>query len=328
VYQGEGDAIDFLAYFQGYTEFKNLKRDDFWFYYLFYSVQRIGIYLSLNFYQWWALMTALSLIFTIGTIKRRNYNPHLFLFFFMIYYVFILYGGLKFFYGLCIFQYAVPFLLRGEKNGKLKFILITFLAGGFHVMYYMFLIFAFIDLRIKNRKSLIKKIVVFSLIFSLLNILSGRVLLNSMQSYIDSMENDKLSVYFALRTNWGFLLPIGIHALTTFYAFKYRETVKKYDQNKWLFYADTLLYINIIIVVFYPLFMIALTFMRLLTSFSIITIIVSGYRQEYFNKVERLKMIMSGLLIVGLYYFINIYLAGYAEKTVLPFFDSYFFNWL
>ncbi len=133
-------------------------------------------------------------------------------------------------------------------------------------------------------------------------------------------------MYFDLRTNWGFLIPISIHILTTVYSFIYREIVRQYDQDKWYFYANTLLYVNLIAVIFYPTFMIALTFMRLLTSLSLTTIIASGYGQKYFNKIDKLKLLLSGFTIVCLYIYINIYLGGYMDKTVLPFFDSYYFN--
>ncbi|WP_272152051.1 EpsG family protein [Tenacibaculum aiptasiae] len=325
-YVGNGDGGDFYGYWYGYTEYENLERNDFWFYYLFYSAERIGIYLSLNFYQWWAVMTALSLTFIIWTIKKRRYNPHLFFFFFMIYYVFVLYVGLKFFYGFCLFQYALTFLLRGEKRDKFKFILLTLLAGGFHVMYYIFLVLVLVNLKIKKRKYLIKGIIIFSVTIVIFNVLSGRGLLNSLQSTIDSMDNTRLSTYFAIRTNWGFMLAIGIHVLTTIYAFRYRAIVRKYDQEKWYFYARTLLYVNLFAVIFYPLFMIALTFMRILTSLSLTTIIASSYKQEYFNKTDRLKLLFSGFLIICLYFYINMYLAGYIESAVLPFFDSYYFK--
>jgi len=325
-YVGNGDAIDFYGYWYGYTNFEILELSDFWFYYLFYLSERIGIYLSLNFYQWWAVMTVLSLFFIISSIKKREYNPHLFFIFFLIYYVFLFYGGLKFFYGFCLFQYAFSFLLKGEKGGKLKFILFTILAGGFHVMYYMFLVFLLIDLNKKRKKYLLKIIIIFSLTTSVFTLLIGRNFLDFIQVIVDDFENERLSIYFGLRTNLGFLLPIGIHLLTTFYAFIYREIVKKHNHYKLYLYANTLFYVNLIALVFYPLFMIALTFMRLLTSLSLTTIMASGYGQEYFKKKERIKLLLSGFMIICLYYYINMYLGGYMEKTVLPFFDSYYFN--
>ncbi len=130
-------------------------------------------FISLNYYQWWAVMTALSLLFVFNTIKKRNYNPHIFLFFFMAYYVFLFYGGLKFFYGFCLFQYAFTFLLKGEKGGKLKFILITLLAGGFHVMYYMFLVLALIHLTIKTEKYS-RKIIIFFITVTALTLLNRK----------------------------------------------------------------------------------------------------------------------------------------------------------
>ncbi len=326
-YVGAGDAIDFSAYLYGYSEPKILELNNFWFYYLFYYTELIGIYLSLNFYQWWALMTALSLTFIISTIKKREYNSHLFFIFFMIYYVFMFYGGLKFFYGFCLFQYAFTFLIKGEEGGKLKFILITLLAGGFHVMFYIFLVFGLVNLKIKNRKYLIKIIIVSSIALTGFMIISGGDFLNVIQVLIDDLENEKLSGYSGLRTNLGFLLPIGIHVLTIIYTFMYRNIVRKYDQGKWYFYANSMLYVSLMAVIFYPTFMIALTFMRLLTALSLTIIIASGYGQKYFNKTDRLKLVLSGFSIICLYYFINLYLGGYMDKTVLPFFDSYYFNW-
>ena len=90
--------------------------------------------------------------------------------------------------------------------------------------------------------------------------------------------------------------------------------------------VDTLLYVNLIAIIFYPLFMIALTFMRLLTSLSLTTIISSIYGQEYFNKTDRFKLLISGILIICLYFYINIYLNGVFDTGVLPFFDSYYFK--
>lgn len=323
---GNGDAVDFFGYWYGYTEFENLERNDFWFYYLFYSSEKIGIYLSLNFYQWWFAMTVLSLTFVVSTIKKRRYNPHLFFIFFMIYYVFLFYGGLKFFYGFCLFQFALTFLLKGEKRSKYKFVLFTLLAGGFHIMYYIFLVLLLVDIKNKKRKKLIKGIIISSVFIVVFNILLGRGLLNFLQSRIDSLDNNRLSTYFAIRTNWGFMLAIGIHVLTTIYALKYRNIVRKYNQDKLYHYAETLLYVNLLAIIFYPLFMIALTFMRILTSLSLTTIIASSHKQEYFNKTDRHKLLFSGFLIVGLYFYINMYLNDYITQTVLPFFDSYYFK--
>ena len=325
-YVGNGDGIDFITYENSYISFDILNLKDFWFYYLFYSAERIGIYFSLNYFQWWAVMTALSLIFIITTIIRRRYNPHLFFFFFMIYYVFVFYGGLKFYYGFFLFQYAFTFLIKDEKGGKHKYILLTLLAGGFHVMYYIFLVFGLVNLKIKNRKYLLKIIIFSSIILSVLIKASGGSLLNFAQAIIEGQGNDNISGYFALRTSWGFLLPIGIHVLTTIYAFTYRNIVRKYDQGKWYLYANSMLYVSLMAVIFYPTFMIALTFMRILTALSLSIIIASGYGQKYFNLRDRLKLLLSGFMIIFLYYYINISLAGYMDKSVLPFFDSYYFK--
>lgn len=325
-YTGEGDAIDFLGYYRGYTLYNELPQTDFWYYYLFNIFQKIGHLLSLNFYQWWALMTILALTFIFVTIKKRRLNPHLFLFFFMIYHVFLFYGGLKFFYGFCIYQYAFSFLLTGESKDKKKYIVWTLIAGGFHIMYYIFLIFIFVDPQKKKR--VMKWFATFMIIFTGINFLSGSNLV-FIQNFINSLESERLTIYFSGRTNLGFLLPIGIHILTTYYTYYYRKIIYSLNLNKNIkIYSDYLFYINLMAIIFYPLFLVALTFMRLLTSLSITTIISTGFYQHKFNQMEKLKLLGCGLLIIALFYFINVYLSGYWEKTMLPFFDSYYFNWI
>ena len=71
-YIGNGDARDFYGYRIGYEEFSLDNVRDYSFYYLFYTTQLIGIKLSLSFYQWWAIMTAISLALIAGTIKSLN----------------------------------------------------------------------------------------------------------------------------------------------------------------------------------------------------------------------------------------------------------------
>jgi hypothetical protein len=111
------------------------------------------------------------------------------------------------------------------------------------------------------------------------------------------------------------------------YVKNYLKIIKnKANNQKLLNIANTLLFANLLEILFYPLFMISTTFMRFVTSLSITTILYTGYDEKRFLQRERLSMIGYGLLILCGFYFINIFLSGYWEYTIKPMFDSYYFK--
>lgn len=322
---GNGDAGDFYTYWNNYTNFELSEQRDFSFYYLFYCSEILGLKLSLSFYQWWAVMTILSLLVLARAIRNFKLSYHLFCFFFMVYYVFIFYGGLKFYYGMCLFLNGTYFLMRGNKRDKFRFFILTCLAGGMHVMYYLYLPFIFID---TIKTSNIKRIVGISLFFSIVVLLLGRRgFLTSVQFIFSLYENDTIGSYLQSRTNGGFFLAVGMQLLSLYYAYtNYRLNCLNRSSEAAINFAKKLYLANLMCIFYYPLFMFALTFMRLITAFSLITITLSGVGTRYLTFHKRLRLFACGMLIVFGFYYINVYLNGYFDKTIKPFFNSYYFG--
>ena len=323
-YVGNGDAIDFQAYFLGYQNIEVSSKKDFWFYYLFYSSQKLGHFFSFDFYQWWACMTFVTIFFIIVTFIKRRTNPHLFLFFFMMYYIFLFYGGLKFYYGFVVFQYAFSFYLKEEKYDKYKYILFTMIAGGFHVMYYIYL--PLILIKSKLNKRILITVFRISILTTLIFLLRGRNM-GIILDVVNAVDNDRISIYFSSMTKLGFLLPISIHLCTLYYIKYYIKLINKYvEKNYTKTYLEKLYYANLLVVVIYLLFIISLTFMRVLTALSLTSIIATSYNNHLFSSKERTVLLLRGLPLILMYYYINMYLGGYIEYTVLPLFDSYYFK--
>ena len=133
--------VDLSGYRTLFEQYDILEHPDFRMYYIFYGLMYVGQTLGLSFYTWWAIMSILGMSVIAIACKVHGFSYNLFLASFMAYYELVFYSGFKFFYGFCFFLLAYGFLLKDEKYSKIKYTLFLLIAGGFHSMYYFFLLF-------------------------------------------------------------------------------------------------------------------------------------------------------------------------------------------
>lgn len=335
-YVGNGDSNDFLGYLQDYDNVAVTTSRDFWFYYLFYCTQIFSKLLGLNFYQWWAIMTYFALRMLWVTNKRFNLNIHHCLLWIMAYYGFILYTGLKFFYGFCFMFLACCNLFHESDNGNKKFILYTLLAGGMHVMYYFFLILLFNKVRFLSPK----KVFILSIISFVFMLIGGKgLLMTFLGPLVYSLNSDNLNQYFTTQTNLGFLIPLTIHFILLVYIFIVdkiysRKPVLNNEsctrKNNAYKLKDTKIILNstLLLTLIYPLFLVSLTFNRIYTAYSLILIMISSTFICNFSKLHRMGVLFFPFLIIVIYYIFNFYLNNYIDSAVIPLFDNYFYNYL
>lgn len=328
-YIGNGDSRDFYGYWNDYQNLQRGISRDFGFYYLFYFTQLVAIKMGLSFYAWWAIMTVLSWGIIIKTCKLFQVVPHFFLVFFMLYYVFIFYTGLKFWYGFCMLLVAVGYYCSSSSRRIFLFVLFTLLAGGFHVMYYIFLLLLLGEIKIITPKRLFSITVVLFIgvfLFGRNRFLSAfEPILNSMFSSLDS---ENLNSYFTSRTNLGFVFPVAAQLLSLTISKINKEYLcnkENIDEEEILF-SDRLYQLNLICVLFYPLFLFALTFMRLITAFSLVTIILVSRSIDEHSLREKNVVLGISLLLIGIFAYVNFGMSDYYHYAYIPFFDNYYIN--
>ena len=323
IYVGNGDTSDFRGYAIQYYGINIDSARDFGFYYLFYATQMVGNFLSLTYYQWWGIMTALSLIAIARACKHFDYNVHSFLVYFMVYYIFVFYPGLKFYYGFCSFFYAISFLCRNQKYDKEKFLIFLLIAGGMHVLYYAFIIFLLVDLRILSPKKIF--IITFFTVVVIL-LIGKNVFINSIipiiGQIINSFDSENLNNYLSFRTNFGFVIPIVLHLFCLFYM---RQCLAFMTPNSYsMIYR--LYEIILLCTLFYPLYLLALTFMRFLTAMTLLMLVASSKCLIGVDGHGKINIMLSSIPLLSGYVVYNIFLNDYLSKTVIPMFDNYFFN--
>lgn len=219
---------------------------------------------------------------------------------------------------------GVAYFVSNHEKKNILFILFTLMAGGMHVMYYLFLFLLLFRLPIIKSKH----IFLFSISLFVIILLIGpsrfqNAISPLMEMIFGSLDSDNLNNYVLSRVNIGYIIPVGLHLLTLLYVKKYRKYV--YIQvPEDIEMADNLLSLNLICVLFYPLFLYALTFTRLITAFSLITLTISGKSFKYFSLRRKTLICFWGLLIIIAYIYYNFILNDYFEYSYIPLFDNYY----
>ncbi len=199
-------------------------------------------------------------------------------------------------------------------------------------MYYAFILFALINTDVPasmeecslniyshiRRHRIIPVLVIASLILSFVLRLSGSAneFLSRIFSFIDS---DKMDDYLSLSTKGGFYIPVIMQLLSLYLAFIIKKQSKKTSLLNQQ-YTDVLYYFNLLQVIFYPLFMISTTFMRLITATSMVTIAAGGYNKFELKQRKRFKITGASVLIVAASLFRQLVLGHWWETAVVPLF--------
>ena len=314
------DHHDLSGYRYIYEWFDIREHPDFNMYYMFYSCMYIGQTLGLSFDVWWVGMSIFSILVIFFACKLHKFSFNLFMVCFLAYYEIVFYSGLKFYYGFCLFLLAYGFLIRNTRKDRLIFAVITCLAGGFHMMYYFFLVFL-----IKPRKNpvhFIRGVVAVSLLLTVFLRISGSALY-FLQPFFNVLDNEHISIYTNFKVDLGFYLPVFLQILLTYICFSARKYLQKSGviSEK----ADTIYYTVLISVVFMPFYLLSLTFMRLLTVLSLVLVVSctgisdsKGFR--YFYKDKYYLIVLSFILTkmiggIGVYSFFH--------NAVIPYFDIF-----
>ncbi len=325
---------DLNNYSTEYNIYNPLKNDNFALYYLFFYAIKAGQNMGLSFEVWWAVMNTLAFTVIFLALYKHKYNPHIFMLFFMAYYIISYYTGIKAFYGFCIYLLASGYLIRGGIPNKIKYIIITLVAGGFHVMYYIYLIFLIVGTgkensqpsaaSIKRRNLLLKVVISLSLVLTVILKISGSAnsFFANLFSFFD-MESEKLDSYIELSTNLGFLIPVGIQLLCLLFAYNYRNVTSKYE-NGLSRRGLILYYINLMQMIFYPFFMLSTTFMRFISYFVPVSFGIAGQDYISLSFNHRKKVLIFGAIIILGYYFRSFIIGSMWEVSVVPLFTNRF----
>lgn len=312
--------LDLSGYRNIYEKCDVLEHPDFKMYYIFYGSMYLGQSLGLSYRMWWTIMSilAMSVIFIACKIHKYSYN--LFLATFMAYYEMIFYSGFKFFYGFCFLLLAYGFLLRNTRIGQLTFVLFTIVASGFHVMYYLFLLFLIKPLR--RPKLIVIIVVILSGMLVFLSRVNGSALIFLGPLLAESNNDHLANINNIAIVNYGFYLVLIYHLFVVYIAYN----IKIYSEQKRRGSAsvDAFYYTVLISLIFCPLYTIMLVFMRYITAFSFVVITAGSSLLNNNRKSRQYCLKMSIYLVISSYILrFMMGISGWFKAYVVPYFDVF-----
>lgn len=310
--------LDVSGYRTIYEVYDVLEHEDFNMYYLFYGSMYLGQLFGFSFRTWWIIMSIMAMSVICIATKIHKYSLNLFLATFMAYHEIVFYSGIKFFYGFCFFLLAYGFLFWKTTKGQLLFVLFTCLAGGFHTMYYLFLILLVKPLR--KPKRFVALIVSITIIFTILMRLSGSAI-SFMMPFFNALDNEHVNRYTLSEVHAGFYFAVLLHLVVVFIAYSVRKYKKTNGHDS--IDADTLFYTVMISLLFCPFYSVSLIFMRLITSFSLVVITASSgiMKESYHSRL--LCTNLSLLYVIASYIMRMVMGSGFFQTSIVPYFDVF-----
>lgn len=265
--------------------------------------------MNISFEAFVAIISFFCLVMTFTTIKLYTKNLNLVMGLYMIYPFVIDAIQLRNFIATSIVIFSIRYLLRNNLKNKLKYVFFIILAGMMHQLFFFYLLFLLIDIKKRNTK--IKVIVGSSLLFSVLVFLNGNSI--PLLDQILPISPEKYRRYFSTKLRYGFLINWSFNLL---YLFLINLSKKRVSQNKNELdvsnierYITLVFWINVVTVVFFPLYMLNVNFYRLYRNISLINYsvyaiaidIIVGNKGKGWALLKFMSIILFSVLLLFVY---------------------------
>jgi hypothetical protein len=294
-------------------------------------LMKIGHFFNLDFFYFRFLIIGICLfLIYFFFINRYSKNYNYILLLYMIYPMIIDSEHFRNFIALAILLLGIRFLENNSFKNKLIFFIIIIISSSIH---FAFILYLFLLLGNKKNSNKIPKVIAIVAI-----ILSVIVFINNnrvpfLMPLLSIIGNEKLIRYLTSRTNYGFLIPFMLYIINFIMIFWSRQIVVKNYKNSDksnsndLGFINLVYSINIIGFIFFPLYMLSITFYRLARNFLILNFISYSIASDRLNGngILKLKFNFSVILSVIIWVLLTLWVTTSPERVLVPFFTKNIF---
>jgi len=308
-------------------------------------LMKFGNLLNLDFFKFRMIVIGICffVIYKL-VIKRYAYNYNYMLLLYLLYQIIIDSEHFRNFIAMTILLISIRYLEKKSLKNSIKFSILVLLSASFHTAFLAYLVLLL--MHVSDRKLLIKIIVIFTILLTVITIINNNRLpvLNILLSITD---DDKIIGYLSTKTNLGYLIPFTLHIINVLFLYWSKKIAswKKDVPNAMgsnssnivfsggelsdLSIVNLVLWINIIGIVFFPLFIMNLQFYRLIRNFLILNYAVYSIVSNKLRSGSLYKFAynFSVLVDLGLWFVLDLTVKTSTERVLIPFFTrNYFFN--
>lgn len=223
---------------------------------------------------------------------------------------------------------GVSYLTEDNKKGNITSLICILLAGGFHVIAYLYLPILFL----KNlNKRIFKRLVFGTFVVCCIILALSPSLIQHLSDYLIyyfSENNDnRANVYLTKSTRFGFIIPWSLQLLglgLVWYAYK-RMLSNNFCSPKKVKIVRLILLINIFAIAFLPIYRINVVTFRLGSNLVPINYMAFIMMIKCENKISMRVFKTFPLIIYALIFSINQITLPYWDSIIIPFFTE---NWI
>lgn len=301
-------------------------------------IMMIGNYLGLPFVLFRLIVIGVCLMVLYKfVIARYDINVNYVLSLYLLYSIIIDSEQFRNWIAFTILLSGIPYLEKSLLINKLKFSVFWLLSITFHYSFVFY--FPLLLVNGENKNKIISRLVWLSLI------ISGVIILNGNEIPFQDMlfayaDNRVIESYLTTQTNFGYLIPMVLHFSSIFLSYWSRKII----QYNYRFlphsmnpseegYTDYLLkkkdlrlvnivyWINLAMLIVFPLYIINVQFYRLMRSLLLITYVVCS--KASIKLVRRTHFVAFNLFVVGsvfIWLFLDLIHRIDTGRLLLPFF--------
>ena len=282
---------------------------------------KIGGLFTQDFYTFRSGIIAIFLLFLFWSIRKWSPSPHYVIALFSSYLIILSSEQLRYFLGFVIFEIGLCILVySNNKRKKLIYSCFLLLASTIHFSFLAYFIFLLNNSSTKSKKENI--IAILTCMFCIVIFINNNKI-PGLSEMLKLVDNEKMNIYMSQATNYGFLYPFVLHIsslMLTLWAL--RLSVR--FNNKNISIIKFIYKLDLVAIIFFPLYMLQISFYRLARSMLIINYnVYSDIRiSKKINIGERKLFIFIVWLSVILWIFIDLNIKTPAHSVLIPFFKE------
>ena len=295
-------------------------------------IQKICNFVNLNYIQFRVLFTIISWFLIRKSIGRFTDKPHFIYLFYLLFAIFIDTVQIRNFIAFALVFAGITHLFLPDKNNKSKFVVIILLATTIHISSVIYLIFGLIN--VKNKKDLIKFLVFFTILFCVAIFMGGNKV-PIVEEILSLINEGRLDAYIGATTKLGFLYAFFLHFFSIvllYYARKISQDVRSMSVNNSStseiemrrLVIDAIYWINIVAILFFPLYMMNLQFIRLTRNLLILNLVAYSLIQKPLIHQSPKLVLFNFLVFINAlsWYYFTFIIQDHVEDIIDPFFSE------
>ena len=295
----------------------------------FLYLQKLAHFLDWEYVEFRIALTFLSYILIFHVVSRFSKGSLLPWLLYASFLIFIDTVQIRNLFAFSIVVYGIKFLFDNDDNDYLKYfkyIITILIASTIHISALAYLVF--IILYFRNNSKFIYVMSILTLVSCLFIFLVGNKI-PLVYQLLESLDSNRLDGYINQATRFGFLYAFVLHGFNlvmVWFALKIKKQQMSIATTENDMYAydiiKVILLINQIAILFFPLYMVNLQFIRLSRNLLIINFIAYSLIQKPFLLQSFKLKSFNILLILNLFswYYFTFVVQDHVEDIIEPFF--------